>query len=105
MPYVNYISVKTEKEGEGRERRGKGEREDRKGPVHSSKMGKGECGLWGPCVMNARCNSSSQEEEGAALKLVTTWSGACCHFRCAPTAADTQTPPGFLGSVRQSTPR
>ena len=64
MPYVNYISVKTEKEGEGREKRGKGEREERKGPVHSSKMGKGKCGLWGPCAMNARCNSSPQERKG-----------------------------------------
>ena len=45
--------------------------------------------------MNARCNSSSQEEEGAALKLVTTWSGSCCHFGCVQSAADTQTPPGF----------
>lgn len=38
--------------------------------------------------MNARCNSSSQEEDGAALKLVTTWSGSCCHFGCVPSAPD-----------------
>ena len=48
MPYVNYIPVKTEKEGEGREKRGKGEREERKGPVHSSKMGRGSVACGGP---------------------------------------------------------
>ena len=49
MPYVNYISVKTEKKkGEGREKRGKGEREERKGPVHSSKMGRGSVACGGP---------------------------------------------------------
>lgn len=63
MPYVNYISVKTEKEGKGGREEGEGREEDRKGPVHSSKMAKGECGLWGPCVMSTRCNSSSQERE------------------------------------------